>query len=70
MFNKKHYECKIFFARVVGVGVKFNVLKKVQWRAIVIISILRIWHWLNLENTKKVKLKSSVISNFLLFIII
>lgn len=30
MFNKKHYECKIFFARVVGVGVKFNVLKKVQ----------------------------------------
>lgn len=30
MFYKKHYECKIFFARVVGVGVKFNVLKKVQ----------------------------------------
>lgn len=70
MFYKKHYECKIFFARVVGVGVKFNVLKKVQWRAIVIISILCIWHWLILENTKKVKLKSSVISNFLLFIII
>lgn len=64
MFYKKHYECKIFFARVVGVGVKFNVLKKVQWRAIVIISILCIWHWLILENTKKVKLKSSVISNF------
>lgn len=64
MFYKKHYECKIFFARVVGVGVKFNVLKKVQWRAIVIISTLRIWHWLILENTKKVKIKSSVISNF------
>lgn len=64
MFYKKHYECKIFFARVVGVGVKFNVLKKVQWRAIVIISILRIRHWLILENTKKVKIKSSVISNF------
>lgn len=30
MLYKKHYECKIFFARVVGVGVKFNVLKKVQ----------------------------------------